>query len=276
MILETRALLGASRELQAPAAAPPQSTRTRALVGGTVIDGTGRAAIPNATVLIRNGRIVSVGAGAGDVPAGAEVIQVRGKYIVPGFVEGHAHYRSWVGELYLNHGVTSVIDVGNVGEWMLALRDGLAKEKITRIPRIYASGYSLSWRGSRAAGAGGASGISFVRPSEGYQQFLSDPAAARKWVATQLDDDKFEFINIFTAGFTDEALAAVIEETRKRGKRVFAHVNEPPNDVFQFVRAGGEGVMHLSQSAQRPPLARQYGAAQSPGAADAVCADGAG
>lgn len=60
-----------------------------ALVGATIIDGTGRAAFP-ATIVMRGQRIVEVGAKA-TVPTGATIIDVSGKRIIPGLVDMHGH-----------------------------------------------------------------------------------------------------------------------------------------------------------------------------------------
>ena len=69
------------------AAAAPAAAQTIAITGGTVALGDGSEPIPGGTVVIRNGRIVSAGAG-GAIPAGAEVIDARGKWVTPGIVAG--------------------------------------------------------------------------------------------------------------------------------------------------------------------------------------------
>ena len=159
-------------------------SRTKVIVGGTLIDGTGRAALPDAVIVIRDARIVSITSGSNAaLPADAEVISVRGKFIVPGLIDGHSHYRSWVGELDLNHGVTSVIDVGNPAEWMLALREGIAKGKITRLPRIYSAGNALSARTDGATSA-----ILLSRPSTDNLE-VGNAQEARRVVIRQLDVD---------------------------------------------------------------------------------------
>ena len=64
---------------------------TRAYTGATLIDGTGRPAMANATVLIEDDRIVAAGSGF-DVPEGARVIDLTGKWIVPGLIDAHIHF----------------------------------------------------------------------------------------------------------------------------------------------------------------------------------------
>ena len=60
-----------------------------ALRGGTVFTIT-RGVIPNGTVLLRDGKIAAVGANV-TVPAGAEVINVTGRFITPGLIDAHSH-----------------------------------------------------------------------------------------------------------------------------------------------------------------------------------------
>ncbi len=62
-----------------------------AYVGATLIDGTGRAPVANATVLVENDRFLAAGPGI-DVPEGARVVDVRGKWIVPGLIDSHVHF----------------------------------------------------------------------------------------------------------------------------------------------------------------------------------------
>ncbi|SOD04131.1 Imidazolonepropionase [bacterium JGI 053] len=77
-----RALLAAAAALLA---APAAQAQTLAITGGTVYPVSG-APIPNGTVLIRDGRIVAVGAGIA-VPEGARRIDATGKWVTPGLFE---------------------------------------------------------------------------------------------------------------------------------------------------------------------------------------------
>lgn len=67
----------------------PVGTDELRLVGGTLIDGTGAAPVPDAEVGIRGDRIVYVGPRRADAP-GRE-IDVRGRWILPGFIDAHVH-----------------------------------------------------------------------------------------------------------------------------------------------------------------------------------------
>lgn len=72
-----------------PSTYRPLPGRAVALVGATVLTGTG-AQIDNGTVLVRDGRIAAVGAGLA-VPAGYETVDARGKWITPGLIDTHSH-----------------------------------------------------------------------------------------------------------------------------------------------------------------------------------------
>jgi imidazolonepropionase-like amidohydrolase len=105
----------------------PEARGTIALVGGTLIDGTGREAVPNATVVVAGGRIVAAGPSASvQVPANAHRVDARGQTIVPGLWDMHAHVMQveWA-PMYLANGVTTVRDMGNEIDFELPLRDAI-------------------------------------------------------------------------------------------------------------------------------------------------------
>jgi imidazolonepropionase-like amidohydrolase len=75
------------------------AAQTTALIGGTVVDGTGKAAIANAIVVVTGDRLTCVGTVAQcPVPAGAQRTDVTGRFITPGLVDAHVHFSQtgWV------------------------------------------------------------------------------------------------------------------------------------------------------------------------------------
>ncbi|HTF92456.1 MAG TPA: amidohydrolase family protein, partial [Verrucomicrobiae bacterium] len=113
--------------------------------GGKLIDGTGRAPIENSVIVIQSGRFQAVGkSGEVAIPAGAEVIDVKGKTVLPGFIDGHGHLEDFHGELYLHLGITTCanIELYQDGPWTLAQKQGTALGKI-RGPRIWMSGRAI-------------------------------------------------------------------------------------------------------------------------------------
>lgn len=71
----------------APAAAP--ATASLAVVGGTVLTVT-RGVIPNATLLIADGKFAAIGVGI-PVPAGTRTIDASGRFVIPGIIDAHSH-----------------------------------------------------------------------------------------------------------------------------------------------------------------------------------------
>ncbi len=152
-----------------PDAAPPPM----ALVGATLVDGTGASAVPNAVVVMREGKIACAGSRTGcPMPNDADTVNATGKWIIPGLIDTHVHFSQtgWVdgrpdaldlrdrhpydaveAELharperffrsYLCSGVTSVFDVGGY-PWTLELQERTAQS--TAAPRVRAAGSLLS------------------------------------------------------------------------------------------------------------------------------------
>ncbi|MFN2387519.1 MAG: amidohydrolase family protein [Thermoanaerobaculia bacterium] len=153
---------------QAPSGTPPAP---RALVGATLVDGTGGPPVPGATVVVREGKILCAGKGC-EVPAGMTAIDARGSWITPGLVDAHVHfgqtgwadgrpdafdvrdrypYERVVAGLAANperwfrsqlcSGTTAVFDVGGYA-WSLGMAKQWAGD--TRAPHVAAAGPLLS------------------------------------------------------------------------------------------------------------------------------------
>ena len=117
--------LKALSRLTAEASQPAR--RKIAIVGGVLIDGTGRPPIRDAVVLTENDRITAVGTRSEvAIPKDAFVIPAEGKTILPGLWDMHAHYgQVEFGPIYLANGVTTVRDLGNEIEFIPAVRDAI-------------------------------------------------------------------------------------------------------------------------------------------------------
>ncbi len=180
---------------------------------GLLIDGSGGAPIEDAVIVIEGKRIQAVGkSGEVTVPAGAEIIQLEDKTIIPGLIDTHAHYREWQGEIYLANGVTTAYDVGdNPLVWSLAQRDGIAKGKIVG-PRLLLSG-RLDGLGDEDAGEGGMRGRveNVVATSEEARELV------RELVALEVDAIKA------LDALSSELLEAIADEAHKAGKIVITH-----------------------------------------------------
>lgn len=129
----------------------------KAFVGGTVV--TMRDArkmeevIPNGVVLIKDNRIVGVGAaGTVDIPSNATVIDAKGKTIIPGLIDAHAHgaqgrseiipKQNWIMYSNLAFGVTTVHDPSNNTTEIFSASELQKAGKIVT-PRIFSTGTIL-------------------------------------------------------------------------------------------------------------------------------------
>src|SRR6202046_1979096 len=116
-------------------AANAQSKSPIAIEHVTVIDGTGRPAIPDATVIIEGDRITRVSRTEIPIPAGAQRIDGRGKYLIPGMMDVHIHLhggfakppdeRAGIRALqsYLYCGVTTALEVGKHPDFIFCVAD---------------------------------------------------------------------------------------------------------------------------------------------------------
>jgi imidazolonepropionase-like amidohydrolase len=132
----------------------------------TLIDGTGRPAVPNAWVLVVGERITCVAAREIEAPRGAERIDGSGKFLIPGLMDMHIHLsgghgRGGPNQLagmralhgFLYSGFTSVFDAGNNPDYIFDLR---TRERAGQIvsPRIFATGGVVTAPGGHGGGAG--------------------------------------------------------------------------------------------------------------------------
>ncbi len=205
-------------------------TRPVAVVGGILIDGTGRPAVEDAVVVFSGGRIQEVGKrGEVTIPRGAQVIDAKGKTILPGLIDGHCHYWEWLGELYLAYGVTTCPDINNSPtEWIIAQKDGIQKGKI-RGPRLWISGHALD--GPRPQGM----------PEQRWQRgsiIVRTDEEARAAVRAHVEKgmDGFKVLE----RVSPEVAKAIADEARKLGKPVIGHsVN-----MWETIDAGYTSIEH--------------------------------
>ena len=124
----------------------PQGTVV--LRGARAITMNGDEIIENADIVITNNRIVSVSSGPGTVPEGAQVIDVSGKTILPGFVDTHAHMwnlwgfhwaRPWIYQANLAYGVTTTRDPQTASTDVLSYEDMVRAGRMVG-PRVYSTG----------------------------------------------------------------------------------------------------------------------------------------
>ncbi|MFQ5684672.1 MAG: amidohydrolase family protein [Candidatus Binatia bacterium] len=201
--------------------------------GGKLIDGTGRRPIENSVIVIQAGKFQAVGrSGEISLPAGAEVIDVRGKTVLPGFIDGHGHLEDFHGELYLHLGITTcaTIETNQDGPWTLAQKQGTDLGKI-RGPRIWMSGRAIG-------GVSTGHDAPISRTIRG-NIIVTTPEEVRKAVQRKkefgCDILKVnEFISL-------DLLKVAVDEAHRLGMPVAAH----SWDVVGSVNAGVESIEHI-------------------------------
>lgn len=143
--------VAAAASLTSPSCAQP-TRPVYAITNVTVVPMDRERLIPGQTVVVSNGRIDSVAPSHRTrVPAGAIVIEGRGRYLMPGLAEMHAHVppdpkqAQWTQDvlfLYVANGITFARSMLGAPHH-LELRSKAERGEI-RSPRIYTSGPSLS------------------------------------------------------------------------------------------------------------------------------------
>src|SRR5580693_652916 len=208
-----------------------------ALVGGTLIDGTGRDPVPDSVVVIEKGRIVDAGPKSRvKIPGGAQKVDARGKTILPGLWDMHAHFEQveW-GPIYRAAGATTVRDCGNEFEFITAVRDAVAQGQGLG-PRILAAGI-VDGSGPLALGVAR----------------VDTPEEARRWV-DKYHEAGFQQMKIYSSVKLEE-VKDVAEEAHRLGMTVTGHVPEGLN-AYQVIEAGQDQINHIEYVADImvPPL----------------------
>jgi len=204
----------------------PAARKPLVISGATLIDGTGNSPVKDAVVVVENGRITAAGPrGQVKIPAGAKIIDAKGKTLLPGLWDMHAHFEQveW-GPVYLAAGVTTVRDVGNEFEFIKAVRDSIQQ------------GRGL---GPRLLLAGIVDGDS---PSAFGVVHANTPEQARE-VVNRYKQAGFQQIKIYSS-IKPDILKAICEEAHKAGMTVTGHIPNGMN-AFQGVEAGMDQINHI-------------------------------
>jgi imidazolonepropionase-like amidohydrolase len=196
------------------------------LVGGTLIDGTGRDPVPDSVVVIEKGRIVDAGPKSRvNIPSGAQRVDARGKTILPGLWDMHAHFEQveW-GPIYLAAGATTVRDCGNEFEFITAVRDAVANGRGLG-PRLLLAGI---------VDGTGPSAIGVAR--------VDTPEQAKMWT-DKYHDAGFQQMKIYSSVKLEE-LKDVADEAHRLGMTVTGHVPIGLN-AYQTIEAGQDQINHI-------------------------------
>ena len=211
-----------------PSLAQAPAATTVVLTGARLIDGTGRAPLGQATLVITNGKVEAVGArGAVAIPAGATTINVSGKTIVPGFINAHGHLGAGDRKLpphdqivqqlrlYAQYGVTTVQSLGDDGIESVKVHDDQEHGTLDRA-RLYSAGPAV------------------VGDSVDDARAKIDKVAAMRVNMIKTRMNRLTFADGSRTGsptsfgkvpdMTPEVYRAVIDQAHARGLRVAAHL----------------------------------------------------
>lgn len=235
-------------------AEPPKKL---ALVGGMLLDGYEAPPVHRAAILIEGDRIVAAGpASEIAIPADAEIVDTRGRTMLPGLIDVHVHlqilghgdYAAWdpwiaknglverVGEIsarqLLMAGVTSAVDLGGTLKESLSVRDRIRRGEIPG-PRMWMSGPWIT----RDLGD-----YSPVLPN----QILVDTPAQAAAAVDRLAAAGVDVIKAYVA-LSPAHYRAIADAAHRHHLRVHAHVYDPAQvrDAFE---AGIDVLQHVGSA----------------------------
>ena len=235
----------AAGSAQAPRPAPPP-VEPLAIVRANVINVRDGRVTTNATIVLRDGRIQSIGSGS--APAGVKVVDAAGKYVVPGLIDAHTHAADFAAfRRALESGVTTVRSAGVSHYVDVGFRD-LVRRGVFAGPDVLTAGYH-------------------VRPQMAPEAFLDHPDYAdlmagvttiermRRAVQMNLSHgvDWIKILATERAGTADtdprkqvyngEEIGAIVAEAATRNIPVLAHAHGDEG-AMAAVRAGVKSIEH--------------------------------
>ncbi len=197
-----------------------------ALVGGLLFDARMKEVKTGLAVQIDGHRILDVCEPAA-LPENITRIDLTGHTILPGLIDVHVHSEDWHAPLYLANGITTARDVGCELESVLARR-ARWNEPDAPAPRLLCTGPMLDGPGNT------------WRPST---RLVQTPQEARAQV-DYLVERGVDQIKAY-AFLEWPCFAAIVEQARRRGKFVVAHLGKQTN-ARQAIEAGLDEIEHLS------------------------------
>jgi len=217
-----------------------QESKPLAITRAVLIDGNGKTPVENATVLIRDGKIIAAGPSAGIVlPKDAQVIDAAGKTVLPGLADMHVHliggwdgvstdilgYRQFLNAL-LYAGVTTVLDAGNVQPFILQMRQEIARGRLLG-PRIYCVGPLID-------------SADPIWPAISTSVSSVDQVPR---IVEQLKKDSVDFLKAY-ADLSDSQISALARERQKQSLRVLCDPGRR-NGSMDVLRTGIAALAHM-------------------------------
>jgi imidazolonepropionase-like amidohydrolase len=219
-----------------------------ALTNANVIDGVSEQPIRQATVIVRDGKIVSVATATPNIPTGATVIDLKGMWLLPGLIDAHVHFTDLAAaRIALSSGVTTVRTGSSTRFIDVGIRE-LNHAGIANVPDVVAAGYQVVRQPPEVFF------LDFPKMLD-LMQGVRGPENVRRMVRA-LAERGVNVIKILAterAGlpqtdprrrtFTDEELAAATDEAKRSGLAVMAHAHGDEG-AAAAVRAGVRTIEH--------------------------------
>lgn len=259
---------------RAPTRAAPDSVV--AIVGATVIDGNGGAAVPDATIIVRGNRISMIGPKASTpVPKGARVIDGTAKFATPGFIDSNVHISLYnngesmvryerdftalvleAAQVELKHGITTVRDSYGALLPLIAVRDSISKGLLIG-PRILVAGNIVGWGGPKSPLFSNATPatlfdeqmMDFIAQGSGEDLVEMSPDELRVAINKYMDKGP-DFIKYGGTSHTNSLITfsprqqeALVQEVHKRGLIAEVHSTNP-EPLLLSVMAGIDLIQH--------------------------------
>jgi imidazolonepropionase-like amidohydrolase len=251
LILGLAGCAGSPTPVAQPAGAQPTAPPLLLLDNLSVIDMVGSAARPGMSILVRGDRIAEIyPAGSKPVPPGARVVDLAGKFALPGLIDGHVHLtapftrtgqQDSLSEFFLRGGITTIRDMAGNGA-VLRRRAEAARAGSTVTPRIFYSTVAASahhFETDRRAASLTESGV--VGQLDWARSVGSEADAARAAIGAQ--SIGATGIKAY-AEMSAETIAALVREADKWGVKVWAHAALFPARPGDLVEAGVDVLSH--------------------------------
>ena len=208
------------------AACTPRPKDRIALVGGNIISGAGDPVLRDAVIVVYQGHIETVAPREGfAIPKSAQEVDVTGKWIIPGLVDGHGHVERWALPRYLRAGVTSVRDVGGQQDSILAIREEVSLGGLVA-PRVYAAGAMIDGE----------------PPTYPEATAVSNTTQARRAVDAKAVAG-VDYLKVYTR-ITPDLLRAIADEAATFNLKITAHLGL--TDALTATSLGVASIEHLS------------------------------
>ena len=244
-------------------ASPPEPVplpSTVAIVGATLWDGTGRAAVPNAVTLVRRDRILCAGAaGECPVPKGARIIDAKGQFLIPGLIDSHVHLlfltRGSAGEELgldlrnlLAQGITTVRDMGtDPAELLKRVRTLQAAPRVHAMQLVAGRRFFFNgFHGTRTA-----RGTVYRQPPAvamqqlGWRPLQFNPGEDPGAIVAEAKQSGAMGLKLY-AHMDSVSVRLLTEAAHRAGMTVWGHAWVQPASVMEQATAGQDGVVHAA------------------------------